>query len=224
MIIYFISGLGADERAFQKLSLPANWTISHLKWIDIAVDETLESYVLKFSKLIDTSKEFALVGLSFGGIMAVELNKIVQPKATILLSSITTKHELPVIYKLISLLKINKLVPQSMLNKVFPFTNWYFGTQTKEEKALLKRIIHDTPPSFLQWAINEVLHWKNKKRPSTIFHIHGTRDRIFPVNKVKADLQIIDGGHFMVYTKADEISKILIERLGFASMSAPAKF
>ncbi len=214
MIIYFISGLGADERAFQKLSLSTEWTIKHLKWLDIAPTETLESYALKFSKLIDTSKEFVLVGLSFGGIVATELNKIIQPKVTVLISSITTKGELLVIYKLIGILRINKLVPQSMLNRVFPFTDWYFGTKETEERVLLRQIIRDTPPHFLKWAINEILHWKNTKRPSNIFHIHGTKDRIFPINNLKVDLKIKDGGHFMVYTKADEISKALIERLG----------
>ncbi len=33
MIISFLSGLGADEQAFQKLSLPTNRTINYLKWL-----------------------------------------------------------------------------------------------------------------------------------------------------------------------------------------------
>jgi pimeloyl-ACP methyl ester carboxylesterase len=214
MTVYFISGLGADERAFQRLSLPKEWKIKHLKWLDVAPSDTLESYVLKFSKLIDDSEGFALVGLSFGGIMATELNKIIQPKATILLSSITTKYELPRVYKWLGIVKVNRLVPSFMLNRVFPFTHWYFGTKTKEEKILLEKIIHDTPPLFLKWAINEILHWKNEERPANIFHIHGTKDRIFPIDKLKVDFKIENGGHFMVYSKADDVSKILMERLG----------
>jgi pimeloyl-ACP methyl ester carboxylesterase len=213
MTAYFISGLGADERAFQKLSLPIEWTIKHLKWLAIAPNETLESYVLKFSKLIDTSKEFSLVGLSFGGIMATELNKILLPKTTILISSISTKYELPVLYRLVSVLRLNRLAPTALLNKVFPFTHWYFGTKTKEEKILLEQIIHDTPPLFLKWAINEILHWKNEERPTNIFHIHGTKDKIFPISNLKVDFKIENGGHFMAYSKADEVSKVLIERL-----------
>jgi pimeloyl-ACP methyl ester carboxylesterase len=213
MIIYFISGLGADERAFQKLSLPIEWKIKHLKWIDVVPKEKLQSYVLRFSKLIDTSKEFSLVGLSFGGIMAIELNRILRPKATILISSISTKYELPVLYRLVSFLRLNKLVPTVLLNKVFPFTHWYFGTKSKEEKILLEKIIHDTPPLFLKWAINEILHWKNEERPSNIFHIHGTKDRIFPISNLNVDFKIENGGHFMVYSRADEVSKILTERV-----------
>ncbi len=175
--------------------------------------ETLESYVLKISKRIDISKEFIPVSLSFGGTVATESYKIIQPQATILPSSITTKHELPTIYKLIGSLKINKLVPQSMLHKVFPFADWYFGTKKEEEKTLLRQIVHDTPPPFLKWAINGILHWRDEERPANIFHIDGTKYRIFPIGNLKPDLKIKEGGHFMVYTKAEEISRILIQRL-----------
>jgi hypothetical protein len=213
MIVYFISGLGADERAFQKLVLPAEWTIKHLKWLDIAPNETLESYVLKFSKSIDTSKEFALVGLSFGGIMATELNKILSSKTTVLISSISTKYELPALYRLVGILRLNRFVPTYLLNKVYPFTHWYFGTKTKEEKILLEQIIHDTPPLFLKWAINEIMNWKNDTTPPNVFRIHGAEDKIFPISKLKIDSRIERGGHFIVYSNAKEISKILIDIL-----------
>jgi pimeloyl-ACP methyl ester carboxylesterase len=213
MIIYFISGLGADERAFQKLSLPTEWKIKHLKWIDIIPNETLESYVLKFSKLIDSSEKFSLVGLSFGGIIATELSKILHPKATILISSISTQYELPVLYRLIGFLRLNRLVPTSLLNKVFPFTHWYFGTKTRQEKILLEQIIHDTPPMFLKWAIDRIVNWKNNTSPPNIFRIHGIEDKIFPIGKLRIDSRIEKGGHFMVYSNAKEISKILIDIL-----------
>jgi hypothetical protein len=67
MKVYFISGLGADERAFQRLVFPQSWTVSHLQWIEPARGESLESYVARFSKLIDSTAPFALVGLSFWG-------------------------------------------------------------------------------------------------------------------------------------------------------------
>ncbi|MFM7429620.1 MAG: hypothetical protein ACKO1F_06940 [Flammeovirgaceae bacterium] len=100
-------------------------------------------------------------------------------------------------------------MPSSLLNKVFPFTHWYFGTKTKEEKILLKQIIHDTSPLFLKWAINEILHWKNVERPDNVLLINGTRDRIFPIDKLNVDFKIENGGHFMVYSEAKKISNIL---------------
>jgi pimeloyl-ACP methyl ester carboxylesterase len=213
VVVYFLSGLGADERAFQKLLLPGDWTIIHIQWLPFSKDETLLSYTHKLAKGINPNQPFALVGLSFGGIVATELSKLLDPKITIIISSISIKKELPISYKLIGLTGINKLVPSFFLNKVYPFTYWYFGMKTKSEKRLLKQIIKDTSPQFLKWAINEILNWKNEDKPSTIFHIHGNRDRIFPIQNIKADIVVEGGGHFMVYNKADSISKLLIEKI-----------
>ncbi len=213
MTVYFISGLGADKRAFQKLVLPQNWNIQHLEWITPLQNESLASYCKRFSKYIDTKQNFILVGLSFGGIVAVELNKIVQPKLTILISSIATKQELPLDFKLFGKLKFDKIIPEFLLNKVYLFTYWYFGVKAKEEKRLLKQIITDTSASFLKWSIHEILNWKNTERPPGLIHIHGTNDHIFSINKTKADIKIAGGGHLMVYDKAEIISKILIKKI-----------
>lgn len=108
MTVYFLSGLGADERAFKKLVLPDSWKINHIAWPAIDDNETLVSYAKKIRLLINTQEKFVLVGLSFGGIMAVELNKIIQPQLTIIISSIATKSALPFSFKLIAATKFNK--------------------------------------------------------------------------------------------------------------------
>jgi len=213
MNVYFLSGLGADERAFDKLSLPDNWKVIHIPWPAINDTETLVSYAQKIASYINTAEKFVLVGLSFGGIMAVELNKIIKPILIVIISSISTAYEMPFSFKIVAATKLNKLVPSVLLNKVYPFTYWYFTVKTKEEKLLLKQIVHDTATSFLRWAINEIIHWENTRRPENLFHIQGNMDRIFPYTKTKADILIKDGGHFMVYSHAKEISNLLVEKL-----------
>ena len=215
MTVYFLSGLGADERTFQKLQLPATWVIKYIHWPPLHSSETLETYCDTICGLIDSSSQFALVGLSFGGIVATGLAKRLKPFITIIISSVSSKKELPSYYKIVALLKINKLIPSRLLNKVYPFTYWFFGTKTPDEKALLRQIIADTDTLFLKWAINEIIHWRNTERPQNLFHIHGTKDRLFPLHNVHADVKIKGGGHFMVYSNAEEISLILKDKLGY---------
>lgn len=69
----------------------------------------------------------------------------------------------------------------------------------------------------MSWAVNEILNWKNEQRPVNLFHIHGTKDRIFPCKKTHADALINDGTHLMVHNRADEISRVVIERLNAIS-------
>ena len=207
--MYFISGLGADERVFQKLKLPVEWKIQHLAWLKPLHREPLKSYTKRMYNLIDTREAFAVVGLSFGGMVATELANLFHPGQTIILSSISTLRELPASFRFIGKLGINKVVPSFLLNRIYPYTYWYFGIKTKEEKQLLRQVVKDTSPQFLKWAIEEILHWKNEQRPPGLIHIHGTKDHIFPIGKTNADIKVTGGGHLMVYSKAEEISSIL---------------
>jgi len=213
MNLYFISGLGADERVFKKLTLPEQYKINHIKWPELSQNETLHSYCVKISALIDSSEPFSLIGLSFGGIVATEISKFLQPHATIIISSISTRNGLPIHYKICGWLRLNKLVPAFAMNKVYPFTYWYFGVTEPADKKLLKEVIHDTPTQFLKWAINEILHWKNEIRSDNLYHIHGTYDKLFPFSITKADKAVENGGHLMVYTNADSVSNLIRSHL-----------
>lgn len=209
MKVYFISGLGADERVFQKLKLPPRFIVAHIKWPVILKEETLESYALKIAEQINTKEPFIILGLSFGGMMAVELSKHIHPEKIILLSSISVYTEMPLLYRIAGKLGIIHIIPSFLLNKIYPFTYWFFGTDNKEEKKMLKQIIHDTDPLFLKWALREIINWQNIKRPENIVHIHGSADKVFPVRNVDADIIVNGGGHFMVYDKAEELNEIL---------------
>ncbi|MFT6337757.1 MAG: surfactin synthase thioesterase subunit [Halioglobus sp.] len=84
MILYKIGGLGADERVFKKLKLNSR-SIS-INWLSLKSQESLQDYTLRLSKQIDQSQEFGIIGVSFGGIIAIELSKILNPKTVILIS------------------------------------------------------------------------------------------------------------------------------------------
>jgi pimeloyl-ACP methyl ester carboxylesterase len=175
----------------------------------------MQQYSGKILSLIDNSGDFAIIGLSFGGMMTIELLKTLNPRHAILISSVATRDEMPGAFRLLGKSKLDKLMPSMALNKVYPFAHMFTGLKTREDKELWADIIRDSDPYFLKWAIHEILNWKNEWRPDNIFHIHGNRDKTFPVELVKADRVIEGGGHFMVLSHAAEISNIINERLGY---------
>ncbi len=73
MKIYGISGLGADKRAFQFLTLACEFI--PIDWIDPLRTEHIEDYSLRLSKLINQDEDFAILGVSFGGLIAAEISK-----------------------------------------------------------------------------------------------------------------------------------------------------
>jgi hypothetical protein len=62
--------------------------------------------------------------------------------------------------------------------------------------------------ALIKRSIHLILSWKAAV-PEQIIHIHGLADRLLTPKKIKADYWIKDGGHFMVWNKADEVSSIL---------------
>lgn len=109
MKIYGISGLGADERVFKFLNLKFEFV--PISWIEPLKNETIENYSKRLSKIIDSKKDFCLIGVSFGGLIAVEISKILNPKLTILISSAHTKDELRPIYRWFGKTKLIKIIP-----------------------------------------------------------------------------------------------------------------
>lgn len=207
--IYIFSGLGVDKRVFHKIDF-SNLNAVFVDWIDPLKKESFESYAQRISK--DFEKDAILIGLSFGGMLAVEVSKIIQTKKVIVIASAKNKNELPKWFLLAGTLKFNNIVPSSLLKTTNFVTNWLFSAHTSTEKKLLKEIIKDTDSTFLKWAINQIVNWNNEIIPANCIHIHGTNDHILPSKHLKVDYSIKNGGHFMTVTKAKQI-EIIIKKL-----------
>lgn len=208
--VYFLSGLGADERVFNKLKLDTSqFNVVHVKWIEPEKKESLQSYASRLTAQIDTTKPFKLVGLSFGGIMASVLAEQIHPEKIILISSTPTFEPLSGFYR--GLIKLVLFHPLSgpVLKSANRFTYRYFGADTPELKALLKQILKDTDTHFLKWALTRMSSWNHPNRLPGIYHMHGTADKLIAPKLVHPDKWIEGGTHLMVYSKHEEISDIL---------------
>jgi pimeloyl-ACP methyl ester carboxylesterase len=209
--LYVFSGLGADERVFQRLDF-SGFSTTFIKWIVPQDKETIEQYATRLLDQITTKKP-TLIGLSFGGLIAVEVAKQIDTEKVILIASAKTKNEIPFYYRLAGQLKIHRLLPTRLLKSSNFITNWFFGTTSTFDKQLLKQILVDTDSAFLKWAIDKVIRWANQTQTKNLFHIHGTSDKILPLIFIKCNSTIKNGGHLMTLNKADELNNILRQQI-----------
>lgn len=213
MVVYLISGLGADKRAFQKLRFPEGYQLKYLDWIEPEGKETLEEYAGRFAKLIGDTQPFILVGLSMGGMISLELSRIVKPKLAVIISSITSAKQLPWYYRVAGILQLDRLTPSSVFNTTSHLGFYMIGAADPESKMVLSDIVKDSDPKFVRWALRSILNWKAKDYAVDIFQIHGTLDRVLPIRFTKPNAVVEAGGHFMIYTKADQISELISSRI-----------
>jgi pimeloyl-ACP methyl ester carboxylesterase len=209
--IFIFSGLGADERIFQNLKLPG-YNFNFIKWIQPFQKESIEDYATRILEQIYISDPI-LLGVSFGGIMAIEVAKQMKISELILISTVKTKFELPVYYRLAGFIGLHKILPTKLLKASNFFTNWLFGVSAPSEKQLLKQIISDTDSLFLNWAIDKIASWQNSYVFEKALHIHGIEDKLLPIVFTKPNKRIEAGGHLMVLTCSDEIATIIADFL-----------
>jgi pimeloyl-ACP methyl ester carboxylesterase len=203
--IYLLSGLGADKRVFDFIDF-SGFRVNHVDWIEPAGNESIESYAKRLLVQIKTNRP-VLIGVSFGGMVAVEIAKLIETEKVIVISSATTKLDIPIYFRIVGQLRLSKLIPPRFLKTTNSLTYWFFGAETEKENELLRVIIEETDDRFLNWALDKIANWENQTLPTNVVHIHGTNDKILPLRK--ADFEVSNGGHLMVVNKAEEISGLI---------------
>jgi pimeloyl-ACP methyl ester carboxylesterase len=203
--IYLLSGLGADRRVFDYVDLQG-FKLNHIDWIDPLEDEKIEAYAKRLLAQIPTNKPI-LIGVSFGGILAIEIGKLIEAEKIVLISSAKTRTDIPFGYRLAGNFWANKLIPAPLYRQANFIVYWLFGVKKKEEKELLKAIMDDADNDFVDWATNKIVNWDNERLLPNVVTVHGTSDRVLPFKS--ADYVVDQGGHMMIVTRAQEVSNIL---------------
>ncbi len=212
--IYLIPGLGAGTEIFEHLKLPQdNFEIHLIEWlIPESEDESLENYSYRMAQSVKDEMP-VLVGVSFGGLVAQEMSKLIPVKKVIIISSVKKRSELPRRLKLLQKLGLYKLLPTGRISKIDDFSRFNFHQTLKRKTELYNRYMRVRNEKYLNWAIKTVLHWKGEGGISNLTHIHGTRDEIFPIKYIDNCIPVENGTHAMIITRARKISEIIIKSL-----------
>ncbi|MEP7374132.1 MAG: alpha/beta hydrolase [Chitinophagaceae bacterium] len=191
--VYFISGLGADKRAFSFLNLSFCEPV-FIDWITPIETESMKSYALRLRQQIPEEHP-TIVGVSFGGMLATEMAKDDKLMNVIIIASNKSSAEFPGYLRVGKYFPVYKWLPEKLIKNKH-LLNWVLGVGKGEQRKLMS-------------AISAILHWKETGIPINVKHIHGTADKLLPFRYVKADFEIPGGTHLMSMNKAAEISSLL---------------
>jgi pimeloyl-ACP methyl ester carboxylesterase len=211
--LYLISGMGADERIFRHLRFPEAYTVHYLPWLAPQPNEPFAAYAARMAEGITDDGEVTLLGLSFGGMIGVEIARQRPIARNILISSIKHTRERPPYFNWVRRLRLHQLPDQLIFRQRAAVVKHFMGVRSAEEEALLRDYLQKKDYTYLRWAINTVINWENDFIPASLVHINGASDLTFPVRFVKPTHIIAGGGHFMVMNRAEEINRILSAEL-----------
>ncbi len=205
-VFYLIPGLGADERVFQFLRLSGE--VHVLQWLPPQTPtEPLPHYAARLAAAVPPAQPCWLVGVSFGGVLALEVARLRPLARVVLISSFAHPRELPWPGRLARATGLYRLLPPQLLPKLPALASWFFGVQNTRDRHLLTQILRNTDPRFTRWAIAQLLQWPGRPAP-TALRIHGTHDRLLPHGAAHSQYQL-PGGHLIIISQAREISRIV---------------
>ncbi len=205
--VYFVPGLAANGKIYERIQLDSSKYVCHfLEWkIPKSKNESIQSYAERMCEDVKHQNPI-LIGVSFGGIMVQEMSKIISIQKVIIISSIKTNAEYSKKIKFIAATKLYKLLPLHVLQNLDTYIFYVNRKNTKKKIAAYRRYLSARNSTYLQWAMHNVLHWKQDNIMQNVTHIHGTNDDIFPSKRITNFKKIEGGTHAMILTKAKKIT------------------
>lgn len=210
--IYLLPGFGADKRLFNVFR-PDGAEVHCMDWILPHAEESLAAYAARLAGEIDTSVPFSIAGVSLGGMVALELSRLVPAQKIFLISSIKRHTEMPWYYRLMGKMGLHKLFPPSFLRKNAFLIRPFFGRMNKKQYEVYKDMLLHTSEVFLRWGVSAILKWRNTEVPANLVHIHGTGDVVFPARYIRNYIPVKGGSHYMIVTRAREVGRIVSSHL-----------
>ncbi len=201
-------GLGASPEIFEFLNFNKGIELIKLSWIPPKSNEKISDYALRMSKKI-IHKDPYVMGVSFGGLLVQEMSRHIKFKKIIIVSSIKSNKEMPFSMIMAKKTKAYLMFPSKWINNLEDLVSFVFGKLVKRRIKLYKKYLSERDPKYLSWAINELINWNRTKFSEKIIHIHGDKDNIFPISKIKNPIIIKGGNHAMILIKSSWFNKNL---------------
>ena len=199
--VYLMPGMAANPSIFENIKLPEHQFQMHwLEWLIPHKKETLSNYAKRMTLHIK-HENIVLLGVSFGGILVQEMSKHIKLRKLIVVSSVKTMHELPNRMKIAKLTKAYKILPTSLASNIDALAKYTFGKSVTKRVALYKKYMSVNNKEYLDWAIEQVVCWKQDKPIPEAIHIHGENDLVFPHRHVCDCITVKGGTHIMIINK-----------------------
>lgn len=204
--IILLPGLNGDARVFgpQAMAFPS-MTIG--RWIPPTGSEGLADYAKRLARVLDPGRPCVVGGVSFGGIVAMEIARHLQARACVLIASSRDVDGMPAVVRLLR--PIASVIPPPALASAIR-CGW--ASAAPIVPACGRRVARLTTDemTFRRWAIQSLITWRGASRPNCpVLQIHGQNDDTFAASRSKADLLIPGAGHMLTLAHAAEVNEFL---------------
>ena len=206
--LYLLPGMGGDHRLFKNLDLSAYDTV-HVRYPTPPGPIRMDDFARLLHPQIDTTAPFYLLGVSLGGMLAVELTDQLHPAHTVILSSAKQRSELPGKLKFNKYLPLYRIVGGRAQRALGGLGRYLFERRARSEEPTFRAMLRAKDPKYLKWATYAVTNWERDAVPPGITHVQGTKDHTIPIKNIDAVIPVPDAGHMVVMMQPATVDSLL---------------
>lgn len=201
--------MAAGPNTFENIKLPKDqYEVKIIEWLIPEKEESLTDYAKRMASFVKKPNSI-LIGVSFGGVVAQEMEQFLTLKKLVIISSVKNKNELPWRMRLTGQFKAYKLFPTSIFLSAKDLTKFSIGPKSKKRLFLYQKYLNVRNKQYLDWAIKQMVTWDREQTIKGLIHIHGEKDQIFPIKYINKCIVIEEGTHIMLLTKGKRISQLI---------------
>lgn len=195
-------GMAASSSIFNRLQLDdSHFELHRLDWFLPEKGMTLSKYAFAMCKNV-LHENPVLLGVSFGGLLVQEMAKHITTKKVIAVSCVKSNKELPKRMLFAKYTKVHKLLPTGLVNNVELLAKYAFGETVTKRLDLYEQYLALRDKHYIDWAIDNIVNWKQTTPPERLIHIHGEKDAVFPIGNIKECIMVKNGTHTMIIHRA----------------------
>lgn len=209
--IYFVPGMATDKKIFERIRLSkSKYEVHIIEWLPPEEGEPLTEYVERMAKFV-VHDQPVLVGVSFGGVIVQEMKKIMAVDKTIIISSVKSRQEFPLYMRFGSVTKLYKLLTLSGILSIEDLGRLGWSKTMRKRLRKMQPYLNVRDQPYLTWAIKNMLEWSREEEDAEVYHIHGTKDEVFPIKHIQNCKKIDKGTHAMILDKTPSIVKEILQ-------------
>ena len=209
--LVLLPGLGASHRLFdpQRRAWP---DLQVPPWLDPEPHERLPAYARRMAAALPPGDpDLVLGGVSFGGMVALEIARHVPARAVILIASATGPQGLTRAARTLALAGRSPFVPAVRPPRpTWPLISWGFGARRTDERALMYDLIRTSRRDLVKWGLGAIAHWRPApEAPCAVRQIHGAEDRLIGAARVAAEVVVRGAGHLINVTHDGDVNAFI---------------
>jgi pimeloyl-ACP methyl ester carboxylesterase len=198
----------ADYPVFSRL-MPLLPNAIVVAFLDPAPDESLTEYAARMAEQF--SPQCFIVGVSFGGIVALELSRVLKPRGCVLISSVRGPHQFPPWLRVCRLLGGRNC---GRLLRTFGDTAALVPNRIRTTSTARATKLSGVRGAWHRWATSAVLDWKPDAQETTLssptLQIHGDADTTFPIKYVDPDVVVSNGRHALPISHPHDTANAIV--------------